>query len=429
VETVILGAGALGLTLGMRLALQGEHITIIEREARPGGLAAGFPVGDITLEKFYHHIFRTDKALITLLNDIGLGDELVWGSPNTSSLVGGKAYRLDGALPVLRFSPLPLLKRVRMGAALAALKYTPTHRFFERTTADAWLRRWMGLLAYEVAWKPLLVGKFGAYAPNISLAWFWARLHCRTPQLGYLRGGFQRLYDRLAEIDTALDAQLHFETTATAIRQRRGGQLSVATTAGELYADRVISTLPTRVTLKLMPTVPTFMRKYDWGTALGAHCLIIALDRPLTDIYWLNINDPGYPFLALVEHTNFIPPSAYGGRHLVYLGNYLPMNHPLFKKSKEEVLEEFLPHLKRINPAFDASWVTESWMFAAPYAQPVVTPESPKHIPPHETPIPNLYLANMFQVYPEDRGQNYAIAMANRLAQRLVAGGGGKIEM
>jgi len=178
-----------------------------------------------------------------------------------------------------------------------------------------------------------------------------------------------------------------------------------------------------------MPTVPTFMRKYDWGNALGAHCLIIALDRPLTDIYWLNINDPGYPFLALVEHTNFIPPSAYGGRHLIYLGNYLPMNHPLFKQSKEAVLAEFLPHLKRINPAFDASWVTESWMFAAPYAQPVVTPEFPKHIPPHETPIPNLYLANMFQIYPQDRGQNYAIAMANRLAQRLIAAGGGKIEM
>ena len=136
-------------------------------------------------------------------------------------------------------------------------------------------------------------------------------------------------------------------------------------------------------------------------------------------VYWLNINDPGYPFLALVEHTNYMPPEDYGGRHLVYLGNYLPMDHPLFRASREEVLAEFLPHLRRINPAFRDAWVREAHIFAAPYAQPLVTVDYPQRIPPHQTPVPNLYLANMFQVYPQDRGQNYSIAMANRVA-RLV---------
>jgi len=419
-ETVILGAGAVGLTLGLRLAVNGDHVTIVERELQPGGLAAGFHVGDTVLDKFYHHLFRTDTAIIALLKDIGLEHDLVWRTPITSTLVNGVPHQLDSPTALLQFTPLPVIDRLRMGAALAALKYWPNYHTFEKTTAAAWMRRWMGSRAYELAWEPLLRGKFGQYTPDISLAWFWARIHCRTTQLGYLNGGFQRFYNRLAQIITELDSTISFGTTATAIKQIRGNRLSVETSSGTLTADRVISTLPTQLSLKLFPTLPTFDRRFDQGDAIGAHCLILALDREFLDtVYWLNINDPGYPFLALVEHTHLVPPSAYDGRHLIYLGNYLPMDRPLFRQSKDEVLATFLPHLTRINPQFDSSWVRESWMFAAPYAQPIVTREFPKHIPPHTTPIANLYLANMFQVYPQDRGQNYAVAMANALADQL----------
>jgi protoporphyrinogen oxidase len=137
----------------------------------------------------------------------------------------------------------------------------------------------------------------------------------------------------------------------------------------------------------------------------------------------MNINDPGYPFLALVEHTNYMPKADYGGRHLVYLGNYRPMDDPLFAMSRDEVLAEFLPHLSRINPAFSPDWVTESWAFAAPFAQPIVTTDYRDHIPPFETPIPGLYEASMFQVYPHDRGQNYSVLLAEELVGRLTAGG------
>jgi protoporphyrinogen oxidase len=166
----------------------------------------------------------------------------------------------------------------------------------------------------------------------------------------------------------------------------------------------------------MTPELPdSYRQRYEWGRAYGAHCLILALDRPLTTSYWMNINDPGYPFLALVEHTNYMPPGDYGGRHLVYLGNYRPMDDPLLTKTTAQVVDEFLPHLSRINPAFDRSWLTEAWSFAAPYAQPIVTTDYPEHIPPFDTPLAGLFVASMFQVYPQDRGQNYSIALANRL--------------
>jgi protoporphyrinogen oxidase len=163
-----------------------------------------------------------------------------------------------------------------------------------------------------------------------------------------------------------------------------------------------------------------YRQQYDWGVALGAHVVIVALNKPLmTPVYWLNINDQGFPFLVAVEHTNMIPPQEYGGRHLVYLGNYLPMDHPYFSQPDEHTVAEFLPHLRKLNAQFDESWVREWWVFKAPFAQPVVTREYPEHIPPLKTPLPNVYMGNMFQIYPQDRGQNYSIRLANRLVELM----------
>ena len=174
-----------------------------------------------------------------------------------------------------------------------------------------------------------------------------------------------------------------------------------------------------RVAARVIKGLPAdWVVRHDWGDAFGAHCLILALDRPLLPhgAYWLNVNDPGYPFLVVVEHTNYAPASLYGGRHLVYLGNYHPMDHPLFGRDIESVKAEFLPALGKVVPGFDPSWVRESWMFGAPYAQPIVTREYASHIPPRRGPLPGLWVGSMFQVYPQDRGQNYSVALANRLA-------------
>jgi protoporphyrinogen oxidase len=420
----ILGGGALGLTIALRLAQRGHTVTVIERGGEPGGLAAGFRVGETWLEKFYHHLFRSDVDAQRLIAELGLGDRLVWPRPATVTLWGGRVYQLDSPASLLRFTPLAPVDRLRMGAALAYLKAERNERRLEGRTAAAWIRRWMGRDAYRIVWGPLLTSKFGPLAEEIALPWFWARVTCRSASLGYLRGGFQLLYERLVERIQALGGEVRLNTTVEEIGRDEQGPV-VRTSAGRLRFDRVVSTLPTRLTCQLTPALPADYRaRYDWGRAYGAHCLILALDRPLTSSYWMNINDPGYPFMALVEHTNYMPASDYGGRHLIYLGNYRPMDDPLLRKTTEQALAEFLPHLARINPAFDRAWVIEAWSFAAPYAQPIVTVDYREHIPPFDTPVPDLYLANMFQVYPQDRGQSYSIALANRLDRHLAERGG-----
>ncbi|MGH2371640.1 MAG: FAD-dependent oxidoreductase, partial [Chloroflexota bacterium] len=401
----------------------------MEKEPVPGGLAAGFqpapelPVGGPYLEKFYHHLFRSDTAVTALIEELGLAPRLVWPTPVNAVLYGGRIWRPYTPLGLLRFTPLPWLDRVRMGLATAYLKLVRDERRLAPYTAREWLLIWMGRRAYEICWEPLLRAKFGERFAEIAMPWFWARIHYRSFALGYLRGGFQAMYDALVAEIRRLGSEvvLGHEVTGLCYQPGRAGEGAWVITsrpvgtppdparpsleAEQRRFDRVVSTLPIRLTCRLIPDLPEpFRQRYDWGEALGAHCLILALDRPFLPRgeYWLNVNDPGYPFLVLVEHTNYMPAQDYGGRRLVYLGNYLPMSHRIFQLSKEEILAEFLPALQRINPAFDATWVTESWSFGAAYAQPIVTREYPQHIPPLKGPLPGLWIGSMFQVYPQD---------------------------
>lgn len=417
-EYAVLGGGALGLMAAYRLAQRGQAVIVFEQEPLAGGLAAGFRIGDIWLEKFYHHLFRSDKTAIKTISELGLGSQLEWLRPRTVSLVRGEIQQLDSPLTLLGFKPWRLDERLRVGAVLAFLKVV-NPELLEGKTADAWLRRWMGKGPYELLFEPLLVGKFGALYEQIALPWFWARFHDRTTHLGYLRGGFQQLYEHLVERITDLGGKVLLGTRVEQARQV-DGRWQVESSQGTWTFDRVISTLPTRLTCRLIPDLPDDYRsKYDWGQAYGAHCLVLAGDRPLTDSYWINICDRGYPFTGLFEHTNFRSPSEYGGRHILYLGNYRPMDDPLFKKSKEEVIAEFVPHLARLLPTFTPDWIQESWLFQAPFAQPIVTTDYRQHIPPLHTPLEGLWVANMFQIYPHDRGQNYSLELAERLVETL----------
>ena len=418
-EYGILGGGSLGLMAAYRLAQAGQIVMVFEQEDIAGGLAAGFPIGDTWLEKYYHHIFRSDKMVIQVIKELGLGDRLEWLRPRTVSLVQGQIHQLDSPLSLLLFKPWRLDERLRVGAILAYLKVA-NPAWLEDKTAHAWLYKWMGKRPYEMLFESLLLGKFGELYDQIALPWFWARIHDRTTELGYLRGGFQLLYEGLVERIIQLKGKVLLGTRVEKVEQA-DNSWQVTTSRGNWNFDRIISTLPTRLTCRLIPTLPDeYRNQYDWGQAYGAHCLILALDRQLTDSYWINICDRGYPFTGLFEHTNFRAPAEYGGRRLVYLGNYRPMDDPLFKMSKEEIIAKFVPHLKRIVPSFDPAWIQESWLFKAPFAQPIVTTDYRQHIAPLETPLQGLWTANMFQIYPHDRGQNYSLALADKLVKQIL---------
>lgn len=425
----IIGAGVAGLSAAYDLTRQGHRVTVYEARSYVGGLSAGFrdERWEWSLERFYHHWFATDKDVIDLIGELGLAERLFFPRPTTSLYYHGAIYPLDSPLRVLAFRPLPFLDRLRFGAVTAFLRYTPFWRPLERHTAHAWMSRALGKRAYEILWEPLLIGKFGdEFYRQVNMAWFWARLAKRTPRLGYFRGGFQALWDELAERVRRQGGTIRLESHVRGVR-RAGERLRLELAVGEAVHDRVLATCSPRMLRERAPELPPdYAAGLEALQSIGAVVLVLALPQRLTPHhYWINLpKREGFPFLALVEHTNYISPEHYGGEHLVYCGDYLPPEHPYFAAEPEALLERFTPALQRVNPAFSPAWVRRMWKFTEIYAQPVPLLNHSRNIPPLQTPLPGLYMANMSQVYPWDRGTNYAVQLG-RAAARLVGDTGG----
>jgi protoporphyrinogen oxidase len=273
----------------------------------------------------------------------------------------------------------------------------------------------------------MLIGKFGPLYDQVNMAWFWARMNKRTAKLGTYIGGFQEALNDIAAAAWKLGATIHLNAYIGQIAPVEGSGLRVATKKVGGYFDQVLSTTSPTAMLKLAPNLSEpYTSKLHSLHSIGAQCLILALDRQLmTDgTYWLNLpatspnkDENPFPFLALVEHTNYLPKEHYGGDHLVYLGDYLTADHEYYRMSEEELVSRYLPSLKRVNPDFSPEWIRKRWLFRAPYAQPVPFVNHSQHIPSIRTPIKGLYFASMSQVYPWDRGTNYAIEMGRRAAR------------
>lgn len=429
----IIGGGIAGLTAAYDLAQQPDvAVTVYEGSDYLGGLAAGFKgrAGwDWPLEQFYHHLFTNDDAIIGLTREIGLGDALAIHDPVTAFFIQGKTYPLDTPLRVLQFPLLPLVDRLRMGMAIAYLRYHPQRPWqrFDKLLADEWLARWMGRRAYNLLWQPMLQGKFGAHYAEVNLAWFWARIVKRTPNLGYYRGGFQTFIDGLAAAARQRGATVRTGARVLGVRpisQAGGAGGYVVEVAGEAPAqyDVVLSTVSPGLMQRLVPDLPgDYLGELGALKSMGAVVTTVALKQPLMrEVYWANIpKREGLPFLALVEHTNMIDPAHYGGDHLIYIGDYLDPEHRYFELSEDELLAEFMPHFAKFNPNFRPDWISGAWVHKAKYAQPVPPVGYAAMIPAVRTPLDGLYFASMSQVYPWDRGTNYAVEMGRRVATMI----------
>jgi len=425
-KIAIVGAGITGLTAAYDLAKQGHAVTVYEAHPYAGGLAAGFrdERWEWPLDRFYHHWFASDLDVAALIDELGARDRLFFPRPTTSIYHQGRIYPFDSPLRVLRFTPISLVDRLRVGLVTLYLRLTRNWQPLEGITAEEWTRRAVGGRAYEVLWKPLLVSKFGEeHYRDVNMAWLWARLHKRTARLGYFVGGFQGFADLLVERVRAQGGEVRLEAAVHAVRHVAEGCLRLETAAGSADYEQVVATCSPQEMLWLTPDLPAdYAAQLAHLKSMGALVLVLALRHSLVSRhYWINIPaGEGFPFMGLVEHTNYISPQHYGGDHLVYCGDYLPPEHPSFAYTREQLLEAYLPGLVKINPDFRLDWVRASWMFTETYAQPVPGLHHSRHVPPLQTPIPGLWLANMSQVYPWDRGSNYAVELGRRVAREVV---------
>ncbi|MBI5355998.1 FAD-dependent oxidoreductase [Candidatus Collierbacteria bacterium] len=397
-KVAIIGAGFSGLAAGLELAKNGAEVEIFESQDKVGGLAVGFKEEnwDWTAEKFYHHIFTNDSEIISLSIENGIAPK--FSRPKTCVYWHQKTYPFDSPIDLLKFPGLNLIDKLRMGLVLAVFKLIPNGKFLERWTAENGLKFLIGENGYKVIWEPLLTGKFSEFSSKVNLAWFWARIKKRTSSLGTFPGGFQTLADRLAGKISGLGGKIH---------------LNIRVDNDDLQNkfDAVLSThtfFPTPYSL--LPT-----------PYLDAHVLFLELNQSFLppNIYWLNILDRKFPFLVVCEHTNFVGKENFGGKYLLYIGNYLPKNHRLFTLPPEKVVQEFLPWLIKINLEFSRKNIDKYYVFHGKNAQPVMTVNYSRQIPQVKI-SDKLYGINQAMIYPWDRGINYAAELGKRAARMII---------
>lgn len=429
-EIAIIGAGIAGMSAAYDLVRAGHHVTIYEADKQVGGLASGFkePRWDWSVEKYYHHWFESDEALLGLAEELGMRDKVIFKRPYTVMFHEGKWYPFDSIPAALMYPGLGWgINKVRFGLVGLYLRMTENWRQLEKYTVDEWMRKWAGDQVYEQMWEPMMIGKFGErYAKKVNMAWMWARLHARTTRLGTYEGGFQAFCDDLAWKLSKMGVRILLQSPVKALQPRSDGTMVVSSADGDITFDRVLSTTSPQLMARLASDLPDdYLQGLLNLESMGAVVLTFSLKHQVSEqgYYWFNIpKASGFPFLALVEHTNYLSPEYFDGEHIIYCGDYLETDHEYFDMTEEQLVERFIPAIQRINPKFEASWINKTWLHRTKYAQPVPFVNHSQNIPSIETPIRGLYFASMSQVYPWDRGTNFAVEIGRRAARKMLMG-------
>jgi len=427
-QIAIIGAGVGGMAAAYDFSKAGDKVVIFEASNAPGGLASGFrkPGWKWSVEKFYHHWFTSDQYMFGLLRDLGLDSKIVIRRPTTVMYSKGRFYPFDSIPAAILYPGLGWgINKVRFGLVGLYLRLTSNWKPMEKTTVEAWMRKWAGNKVYREMWEPMVIGKFGErYAKQVNMAWMWARLHARTTQLATYEGGFQQFAEDASNKLSSMGVEIRYNTPVNKIASDSNGVV-ITTPAGEEHFDLALVTSSPALLAKMAPDLPeNYLKGLLDLKSLGAVVLVVSLKHQLSKegYYWYNLpKAEGFPFLAMVEHTNFVSKDNFDGEHIVYCGDYLETDHEYFTLTQEELLQRFTPSFKRINPDFDPSWINQSWLFRTNYAQPVPLLNHSRNIPEIQTPLTGLYFASMSQVYPWDRGTNFAVEIARRAAKIMLS--------
>ena len=451
----VIGAGAAGLACARRLVEAGVECDVYERWPGLGGQAATMEVGDgLRIERYYHYLFTSDSIAIDAFEQLGLG-ELLRSYPSSAAFaVDGRIWPFNGVGDLLRFRPLSPASRLRMGLALLRLQLGRGGiGEYERQTASSWIRAHMGEQAWEHVWGPLMRGKFGERAEEISMGWIWDKVgkrrnlrdgEARQERFIWPTGSFEPLFAELARRIESGGSRVLIDRPAARLL-RDGDALAVVPGASDSFRrgldprrfdadgppipyEAIVCCVPNDVFAELLdPGLAAEvgdeylarLREIEYFTALN---LVLELERPLTEHFWVNIADRRYPFVGLIEHSNFVGTENTGGRVFSHVTNYLPAGHELLGLDAGELLDRYLDGLRMLNPSFERSWVRGSWLFREPAGQPIVKVGYRELIPPRRTPVAGLLLVNTTQIYPQDRGINFAIRDGERAAAEVVAG-------
>jgi protoporphyrinogen oxidase len=423
-RVVVIGAGAMGLAAAYRAAKNGHQVDVIEAAPEPGGMAGHFDFGGISLERFYHFICRNDFPTFELMEELGIADKLQWRS-TTMGYFDGQLHDWGNPISLLRYPLLSLLEKMRYALFAFVCVRRNSWPAIEHESAKSWIIRWCGRSVYDRFWKPLFDHKFYEYADNISAAWIWTRIRrigrsrksMMEETLGYIEGGSITLVNALIEGIQAHGGKIHLGMPAQRVATANGRVTGVQTVGQQFAADAVICTTPTPLIGALIPDLPEdWKQRYADIHNIGVICVIFKLSRSVTPHFWINISVPDINIPGAIEFSNL---RNVGGDTIVYVPFYMPATNKKFSWPDEQLLGEAFATLQRINPKLVESDILGTKVARLRYGQPICEPGFAAKIPPVQTPIAGLQIADTCYYYPEDRGIAESVRLGSEMATAL----------
>jgi protoporphyrinogen oxidase len=423
-RVAVIGAGAMGLAAAFHALKAGHQVAVFEAGPEPGGMAAHFDLGGLSIERFYHFLCKADRSTFELMAELGLADAMRWVPTSMGYYVDGALHDWGEPVSLLRFPHLTLVEKLRYGAMMFASTRRSDWRSLENLSAKEWITWWCGRVAYERLWEPLFKLKFYEDADNISAAWIWTRIKrvgtsrrsLLQEELGYIEGGSETLIHALVRAVQSLGGRVRLSAPVGRVLVA-GERVRGVEVAGEnLTADAVISTVPTPLVSRLVPDLSARDRaRYEAIKNIGVVCVVFRLTRSISRHFWINISDPRFEIPGIVEFTNLRP----AGQTVVYIPYYMPTSHPKFGRDDSFFRTEGFNYLKLLNPALCDDDLVAFHVGRLRHAQPVCPPGFAAALPSIVTAIEGLQIADTCFYYPEDRGISESVRLGKEMAERL----------
>lgn len=428
----VVGGGMLGMTLALRLAQQGQRVTLLEAAPSLGGLASAWRLGDVTWDRFYHVTLLSDASLRGLLTEIGLEDSMRWVETKTGFYSGGELYSMSNSVEFLQFPPLTLVEKLRLGGTIFLASKLKNWKRLEKVSVESWLREYSGAGVFEKIWLPLLKAKLGETYKQTSAAFIWAHINrmyaarrsgLKKEMFGYVPGGYCAILERLAQTLESLGVEIRCSSPVHEAVAADGGTVRV--TAGDRppeQFDRVVFTTPTPSIVNAVPDLADDeRRRFEGVRYLGIVCASMLLKKPISKYYVTNITDTWVPLTAVIEMTTIVDRDELGGSALVYLPKYVPSDDPLFEESDEALQERWIGTLEKMYPHFSRDDVEAFQVCRARNVMAMPTIGYSEKLPPLKTSVPGVFAVNSAHILKGNLNVNETVQVADEAIRGVLA--------
>ncbi len=421
-DCIILGAGVTGLTAAYKLSKRGKKVLVLERDRQAGGMLRTHKINNYFIEEYYHHVFKRDKEFIKLLKELGIYEKFSFFKASTSFLYKNQFIELSKPLDILFFKPFSFIDKLKFMLLMLRIKFEANPKKYDNVSVKEWIISNSSNAVFEKMFRPLLRSKFGDDMDNISAAWFIDRIKARSSRgsggeiLGYLQGSFKTFTDALKDAAESNGCEIRFSVKPRKLLIENNKITGIEVDNEKIKTDYVISTIPPKQLIRLGNFPVDFTEKLNNLDYQGCVCILLGLNKKLTDYYWTNIIDENILFGSIIEHTNFQPLSSYR-EHLVYLASYPDFKTKIWDMDDNQIFEAYISDLKRL-VRIDEKNIKWYKVFKTKEAGLVYKKGISSNILDVRTPIEGLFVGGMFNSYP-DRNINESVKIGMKCADYL----------